>query len=41
MAVVAKFFVVRDGVEIDQVFSEKKEAEAYDKMLDAAQKIAA
>lgn len=41
MTVVAKYFVVRDGVEIDQVFTEKKEAEAYDKMLDAAQEIAA
>jgi hypothetical protein len=35
MAVITKFFVVRDGVELDKVFSEKKDAETYDKMLDA------
>jgi dsDNA-binding SOS-regulon protein len=40
MAVIAKFFVVRDGVELDKVFSEKKDAEAYDKMLDAADELA-
>jgi uncharacterized protein len=37
MAVVAKYVVVRDGVELEQTFGDKKEAEAYDKMLDAAQ----
>ena len=37
MAVITKYIVVRDGVELDQVFADKKEAEAYDKMLDAAQ----
>ncbi len=40
MAVITKFFVVRDGVELDKVFSEKKDAEAYDKMLDAADQLA-
>lgn len=37
MAVVVKYVVVRDGVELEQTFRDKKEAEAYDKMLDAAQ----
>lgn len=41
MAVITKFIIVRDGVELDQVFTDKKEAEAYDKMLDAAQNLAA
>jgi dsDNA-binding SOS-regulon protein len=41
MAVITRFIVVRDGVELDQVFSDKKEAEAYDQMLDAAQHLAA
>lgn len=40
MAVVTKFVVVRGGVEIEPVFAVKKEAEAYDKMLDAADAIA-
>jgi uncharacterized protein len=40
MAVITKFFVVRDGVELDKVFSEKKDADAYDKMLDAADQLA-
>jgi uncharacterized protein len=40
MAVITKFFVVRGGVELDRVFSEKKDAEAYDKMLDAADELA-
>jgi hypothetical protein len=40
MAVITKFFVVRDGVELDKVFTVKKDAEAYDKMLDAAEKLA-
>jgi len=33
--------VVRNGVELDQVFTVKKEADAYDKMLDAADNLAA
>jgi dsDNA-binding SOS-regulon protein len=33
--------VVRNGVELDKVFEVKKEAEAYDKMLDAADNLAA
>ena len=40
MAVITRFIVVRDGVELDPVFTDKKEAEAYDKMLDAAQDLA-
>ncbi len=40
MAVITRFIVVRDGVELDQVFTDKKEAEAYDNMLDAAQNLA-
>lgn len=40
MAVITKFFIVRDGVELDKVFTDKKEAEGYDKMLDAAEKLA-
>ena len=39
MSVITKYIVVRDGVELDQVFADKKEAEAYDKMLDAAQEL--
>ncbi|KJS28771.1 MAG: hypothetical protein VR64_23325 [Desulfatitalea sp. BRH_c12] len=41
MAVITKFVVVRDGVELEQVFTDKKEAEAYDKMLDAAEELVA
>jgi dsDNA-binding SOS-regulon protein len=40
MAVITRYVVVRNGVELDQVFSVKKEAEAYDKMLDAAEHLA-
>lgn len=40
MAVITKFFVVRDGKELDKVFSVKKDAEVYDKMLDAAEQLA-
>ncbi|MDA3897244.1 MAG: YebG family protein [Desulfobacteraceae bacterium] len=40
MAVITKFFVVRDGVELDKVFTVKKDAETYDKMLDAAEQLA-
>lgn len=40
MTVIAKYVVVRDGVELDEVFTDKKAAEAYDKMLDAAQGLA-
>jgi dsDNA-binding SOS-regulon protein len=40
MAVITRYIVVRDGVALDQVFSDKKEAEAYDNMLDAAQNLA-
>ncbi len=40
MAVITRFVVVRNGKELDLVFSVKKEAEAYDKMLDAADNLA-
>jgi dsDNA-binding SOS-regulon protein len=40
MAVITKYFIVRKGVELDKVFEDKKEADAYDKMLDAAEKLA-
>ena len=41
MAVITRFIVVRNGVELDNVFEVKKEADAYDKMLDAADNLAA
>ena len=41
MAVITRFIVVRNGVELDKVFEVKKEADAYDKMLDAADNLAA
>lgn len=41
MAVITRFIVVRNGVELDKVFKFKKEAEAYDKMLDAGENLAA
>ena len=41
MAVITKYVVVRNGVELDQEFLVKKDAEAYDKMLDAADNLAA
>ena len=41
MAVITQYVVVREGLEGGQVFSVKKEAEAYDKMLDAADRLAA
>ena len=40
MAVITRYVVVRNGVESDRVFTEKKAAEAYDKMLDAADDLA-
>ncbi|MBT8341268.1 MAG: YebG family protein [Desulfatitalea sp.] len=40
MSVIAKYVVVRNGVELDKTFSNKKEAEAYDMMLDAAEELA-
>ncbi len=40
MAVITKFVVVRNGVELDIEFLVKKEADAYDKMLDAADNLA-
>ena len=41
MAVIVKYVVVRDNVELEQTFTDKKEAEAYDKLLDAAEEIGA
>ncbi len=41
MAVITRFIVVRNGIELDKVFEVKKEADAYDKMLDAAENLAA
>ena len=41
MAVITRFIVVRNGVELDKVFEDKKEADAYDRMLDAADNLAA
>jgi len=41
MAVITKYVVVRKGVELDKEFLVKKEADAYDKMLDAADNLAA
>lgn len=41
MAVITKYVVVRNGAELDEVFLVKKEADAYDKMLDAAEDLAA
>lgn len=41
MAVITKYVVVRNGVELDKEFLVKKEADAYDKMLDAAENLAA
>lgn len=38
MAVIVKYVVVRDGKE-DMMFSTKKEADAYDKMLDVAERL--
>jgi hypothetical protein len=40
MSVITKFVVVRNGVELEQIFTDKKEAEAYDQLLDASQEIA-
>lgn len=40
MAVITRYVVVRNGEELAPVFSVKKEAEAYDRMLDAADELA-
>ncbi len=40
MAVIVKYVVVRDGKE-DMIFTTKREAEAYDKMLDVAEQLQA
>ena len=40
MAVITRFIVVRNGIEL-KAFDVKKDAEAYDNMLDAAEKLAA
>lgn len=41
MAVITKYVVVRNGVELDKEFLVKKDADAYDKMLDAAENLSA
>ena len=41
MAVITRYIVVRHGIELDQVFEDKKQADAYDRMLDAAENLAA
>lgn len=41
MAVITKYVVVRNGVELDKEFLVKRDADAYDKMLDAAENLAA
>jgi len=41
MAVITRYIIVRNGVELDKVFEDKKEADAYDKMLDAADNLSA
>ena len=38
MAVIVKYVVVRDGKE-DMIFTTKKKADAYDKMLDIAERL--
>jgi dsDNA-binding SOS-regulon protein len=40
MAVIVKYVVVRDGKE-EMMFATKKEADAYDKMLDIAERLSA
>ncbi len=39
MAVITRYIVVRNGIELEDVFEDKKDAEAYDKMLDAADRL--
>lgn len=41
MAVITRYIIVRNGVELGVAYDDKKEAEAYDKMLDAADDLAA
>lgn len=41
MAVITRYIIVRNGIELDKVFEDRKEADAYDKMLDAADNLAA
>jgi hypothetical protein len=40
MAVITRYVVVRNGIEYEPVFTDKKEAEAYDRMLEAAEQLA-
>lgn len=40
MAVIVKYVVVRDG-KTDMIFTTKKEAESYDRMLDIAERLGA
>ncbi len=41
MAIITRYVVVRNGVELDRIFEVKKEAEAYDRLLDAADGLSA
>ncbi|MFZ7126171.1 MAG: YebG family protein [Desulfobacterales bacterium] len=41
MAVITRFVVVRNGVELDETFTDRRKAEAFDKMLDAAEQLSA
>lgn len=40
MAVITRYVVVRNGVEHEPVFTDKKKAEAYDRLLEAAEQLA-
>ncbi len=40
MSVIVKYIVVRNGVELEPAFANKKDAEAHDKLLDASEAIA-
>jgi len=39
MAVITRYVVVRNGIEYESVFTDKKKAEAYDRMLEAAEQL--
>lgn len=41
MAVITRYIIVRHGIELDKVFEDKKLADAYDNMLEAAENLAA
>lgn len=39
MAVITRYIVIRNEIELDQVFTDKKEAEAFDRMLEASENL--